>query len=103
MLLKNETKGGNWLQVAVDNAAEGVNRQGVGAQISIYAAGTKGPLLGYGEIAAGYGYSSGQEAVAHFGLGDLKTVDIWVTWPGGKGTMIRTRVAANQRITLQKE
>lgn len=103
LLLKNETKTGNWLQITVNNAALGVNRQGVGAQISVYPVGKKEPRLGYSEIAAGYGYSSGQEAMAHFGLGDVKAVDIHVVWPGRKGQLTKTNIPANQRYTLLKE
>lgn len=103
LLLKNETQTGHWLQVAVDNAAEGVNRQGIGASITIYRPGDSKALLGYGQIAAGYGYSSGQEAVAHFGLGEVDKVDIHVRWPGEKGTLVKRGVAANQRLVLRKE
>ena len=33
-------------------------------------------LLGCREIAVGFGYGSGQEAIAHFGLGDRDAVDV---------------------------
>lgn len=105
-LLKNETKAGNWLQIQVDGAQAGVNRQGIGARISVYPSGSradKSALLGSGEIAVGYGYSSGQEAVAHFGLGDLEKVDIHIQWPGGQGSTTKTGVAANQRLILTKD
>jgi hypothetical protein len=41
MLLRNETKGGNWLQVEV-KGAKGVNRQGVGSRVNVYEAGKLG-------------------------------------------------------------
>jgi|GEM_PF-142278 len=102
LLLRNETKGGNWLQVRLE-APEGVNRQGIGARLKIYKSGRAGDgkaLLGCAEIASGYGYASSQPAVAHFGLGDAKKVDVEVTWPHGKGKFVRTEVEANQGIQL---
>src|SRR6185369_17676708 len=67
LLLRNETKSGNWLDVTV-NGAKGINRMGIGCKVRVYPAGKLGKedaLWGHIEINAGYGYSSGQEAVAH--------------------------------------
>ncbi len=102
MLLHNETPSGHWLQVAVEGS-KGVNRMGIGSKVKIYEAGRlgePGALLGCQEIATGYGYSSSQEAVAHFGLGALGECDVEVILPHGKGRIERLRVKANQRITL---
>jgi hypothetical protein len=101
LLLKNETKSGNWLQVQV--AAKGVNRQGIGALVRIYPAGKLGEptaLLGAKEIAVGYGYASGQEAIAHLGLGTLDACDVEVVLPHGKGRLTQKGVKANQRLTV---
>src|SRR5207253_482267 len=38
MLLRNETRGGNWLDVKVEGG-KGVNRMGVGAKVRVYPAG----------------------------------------------------------------
>jgi hypothetical protein len=72
LLLHNETPGGHWLQVQVEGTT-GVNRQGIGARVNVYAAGKlgeAGALLGCREISVGFGYASGQAALAHFGLGE---------------------------------
>jgi hypothetical protein len=102
MLLRNETKSGNWLDVQVEGA-NGVNRMGVGAKVRVYAAGkrTKEGLLGEREIAAGYGYCAGQEAEAHFGLGNVETVDLQIVLPHGKGQLVQVGVKANQRLTVK--
>jgi len=104
MLLHNETTAGNWLQVAVKGDEEqGINTQGIGSQVRIYAAGKLGApeaLLGMREIAAGFGYASGQEAVAHFGLGEELACDVEVILPHGKGRLARRGVQAGQRIAL---
>lgn len=98
LLLRNETAGGNWLQVQVE--APGVNRTGIGARVKVFAPGGK-ELLGAREIATGYGYASGQPAYAHFGLGSLETCDLEVVLPHGKGKIERKGVKANQRLTLK--
>lgn len=103
LLLKNETQGGGWLDVVVEGS-KGVNRQGVGAVVRIYPAGKLGDaasLLGQKEIAVGYGYASGQEAVAHFGLGELKSCDIEIILPHGKGKIEKQDVAGDDRITIK--
>jgi hypothetical protein len=99
LLLKNETAGGNWLDVTVAGT-DGVNRMGIGSKVNVYAAGKK-ELLGSREIAIGFGYCSGQEAVAHFGLGKVDRVDIEVILPHGKGTLVRKDIPADQRITIK--
>jgi hypothetical protein len=103
VLLRNETPGGNWLQVQVEGSA-GVNRMGVGSRIRIYPAGKLGDaaaLLGCQDISVGYGYASGQAAIAHFGLGSQASVDIDVILPHGKGSLAQKGVQANRRITLK--
>jgi hypothetical protein len=103
LLLRNETPGGNWLKVEVVGGA-GVNRMGIGSAVRVYPAGKAGEaagLLGCKEISTGYGYTSGQEAVAHFGLGKEESVDIEVTLPHGKGKLVQKGVKANQRVTVK--
>jgi hypothetical protein len=103
LLLHNETPGGNWLQVQVFGK-DGVNRMGVGSKVRLYHAGKLGDpaaLIGNQEIAVGYGYVSGQTAIAHFGLGKLDKVDVEVTLPHGRGTRELRNVAAGQRLTVE--
>jgi hypothetical protein len=104
LLLRNETPGGNWLAVRVEGG-DGVNRMGVGARVSVYPAGKLGDAaarLGCREVAAGYGFCSGQEAVAHFGLGTAAAVDVEAVLPHGKGAVVRKGVAANQLLVVLK-
>lgn len=104
LLLKNETPGGNWLDVRVEGGG-GVNRMGVGSLVRVYPAGQlsdAAALLGCREIAVGYGWCSGQEAVAHFGLGKLESVDAEVVLPHGKGTLTKKGVAANRVLNMKK-
>ena len=102
-LLRNETPGGNWIQVIVAGQ-NGVNKMGVGAKVNIYKNGKLGEkdnLLGTQDISVGYGYASGHQAMVHFGLGKHKKVDVEVILPHGKGIITERKVKANQRITIQ--
>ncbi len=103
LLLRNETPSGNWLDVTV-SGTNGVNRMGVGSVVRMYIAGQLGQptgLLGAREISVGFGYASGQEAIAHFGLGATEKCDIEVILPHGKGRRERRGVTANQRLAVE--
>lgn len=102
LLLHNETTGGNWLDVQLEGSG-GINRLGLGAKIRVFPAGKSAPqdLLCEREMAIGYGYCSGQEAIAHFGLGDVKTVDLEIILPHGKGKVVKSGVDANQRTKIE--
>ena len=103
LLLHNETPGGHWLDVQVLGAA-GVNRMGIGARVNIYEQGQLGQraaLLGSKEIAAGFGYASAQEAIAHFGLAERAACDVEVILPHGKGKLQRAGVKADQRLQIE--
>ena len=109
MLLRNETDGGNWLDVGVTGPI-GVNRMGIGSRIDLYESGQVGDeesLIGSRQIQVGFGYASGQEAFAHFGLGSREQCDVLVTYPsrdaGSKPlkTRMLRNVAANQRLLVK--
>jgi hypothetical protein len=53
------------------------------------------------DIAIGTSYASGDEAVAHFGLGRNDRCDVEVRW--GKLRRFRRQVAANQSVTVKLE
>jgi hypothetical protein len=104
-LFRNTSGAGNhYLQIMVDASnAPGVNRHGVGSQVFIYEtgyAGDPGHLLGMQEIQVSNGYSSGTEAIAHFGLGKRESVDVQVVLPWGAGTWTVHDVEANQRLVV---
>ena len=104
LLLANETPGGHWLDVAAKGPT-GVNSQAIGARVHVYPAGKLGDasqLLASRDIAVGFGYASGQEAIAHIGLGELTECDVEVILPHGKGRIEKKRVRVDQRIAITK-
>ena len=77
---------------------------GIGARVKIYTTGQIGQvsaLLGCQDIGAGFGYASGQPAIAHFGLGGETAVDVEVILPHGKGRREQRKVSVNQRLTVR--
>jgi len=101
LLLQNNTPGGNWLQVTV--GGDKTNPMGIGARVRVYKAGELGKpggLIGCAEIAVGYGYSSGQEAVCHFGLAEAETCDLEIVLPHGSGVLQRKGIQVNQRLKV---
>jgi hypothetical protein len=104
LLLRNKTPGGNWLDVNIQ-AKQQVSLSGIGTRIHVYPAGKLGDaaaLIGCREIATGFGYASGQPAIAHFGLGNVDAVDLQIILPHSGGTIERRGVKANERITIEQ-
>ncbi len=101
-LLRNESKSNRWLNVRFVGKKN--NRMGIGTKVFVYQKGhleDKKALLGYQEIAIGYGYASGQVAECHFGLGDAKLVDLQVLPPLGRPIQ-RTNVPTNRNIIINE-
>jgi enediyne biosynthesis protein E4 len=96
-LLRNVSPARNWCEVQVRGRQ--MNRSGIGAKVTVFAA--DGTRMGYQEIRTGYGYASGQPAVAHFGLAAEGTINVRVTFPGGR-TISRNGVRSNQRLVLEE-
>lgn len=85
LLFKNTTPGGHWLTVMVSGNGAKQNTQGIGAVVRAYAPGHIGEpqhLLTRGDIVVGTGYASGEEALAHLGLGKHEQVDLRITFSG---------------------
>ncbi|MBL7222914.1 MAG: CRTAC1 family protein [Candidatus Brocadiae bacterium] len=100
-LFLNRSPRKHWLRVQV--VGKTLNRMGIGAKVALYQPGKLGrpeALIGYQEIGTGYGYCTGQEAIAHFGLGDLALCDVLITLPFGKGSIRRPSVPADRLLTV---
>ena len=100
-LFRNVTPGGHYLRVRVRGDGKTRNAMGIGAVVRTYRAGQAGQaaaLLGRADLAIGVGYASGQEPVAHFGLGEQTTCDVVVTWGSETRTLPATK--ADQTLVL---
>ena len=97
-LLRND--GGNqrnWLAVRTVGTVS--NRDGVGAQISITAGGSRQ----VGEVRSGESYISQNDPRVFFGLGNAIEVElVEVRWPSGRMQRLEG-VAVNQVLTVQEE
>ena len=77
-LLINQSSGGGWLQVKLIGHQS--NRDGVGARVTVRAAGK----TWVGERMGGRSYLSASDPRVHFGLGDVPKIDsVEVRWPSG--------------------
>ena len=96
-LYRNDLKEGNYLQVKLKGNAS--TRSAFGARIQVYS----DSLFINHEIDGGNSsHLSHNSTIAHFGLGNRKTVDsIRVIWPGGETTKI-IDVKTNQRIFIEQ-
>jgi hypothetical protein len=102
VLYRNTSRSGNYLEVAV-RPDSSVNAMGIGARVEVYESGSLGEgsaRIATVEIGTGYGYSSGQEAIAHVGLADRDVVDVRVVLPHGGETRELRGVTKNQRIVV---
>lgn len=100
-LYRNTTPGGHWLTVRVQGSAKGPNTQGIGAIVRAYTVGHVDEpafLLCRADIAVGTGYASGEEALAHLGLGPATHCDLSIQW--NSQSIQQKNVAADQFLTL---
>ncbi|MDP6702504.1 MAG: CRTAC1 family protein, partial [Candidatus Latescibacteria bacterium] len=96
-LLRNEGRGGNWLQVEL--AGQAGNRDAIGARIYLEAGGSRQLR----QIKAGSGFLSTSQRAPIFGLGTALQVEkLEVVWPSG-ARQIHRDIAANQRLQITQK
>ena len=104
-LLRNVTPNAeNYIDIKLD-LAKAQNRNGIGAKVEIFKAGSlrkAEDCLGTQIISVANGYSSGYEAIAHFGVPDNEKVDIRVTMPCNGKVYTATLIKRNQLFTFKK-
>ncbi len=88
--------GNGFLKVKLEGPLN--NQDGIGARISLYAA---GKLQQFFQQKTVRGYLSSVDPVVHFGLGAIKALDsMVVVWPDGKSNVV-TGVQANKTLTIK--
>jgi hypothetical protein len=96
-VLLNRTRAANWLTVRLTGAAP--NRSAIGARVTV----RTGTRTQRRDVKSGGSYQSQSDLRAHFGLGDMKTVDeLSVRWPRGRVDTLRN-VAGNQVLVLEEK
>jgi hypothetical protein len=101
-LFRNETAGPRGLTVRVKSRLPGFNPQGIGATVRAFTAGHAHEaehLLARTDITIGNGYASGEEALAHLGLGTEATCDLVVTWQ--EHVLLHSGAKAGEFVTLE--
>ena len=94
-LFRNDAKNGNWLKVALQGVDS--DKNGIGSRVEIVTAGNR--MIR--EIdGGGSSHLSQNSVIAHFGLGNSKTIDsVIITWPGGHKQLL-TNQPANTLLTI---
>jgi len=87
-LLLNVSKSGNWLEVKAP----------IGSSVKLMSG---GKLIGIQQVYPGYGFSSGQLPICHFGLGKITSVDIEVTLPNGMAKVAKN-TSANRVLEFKE-
>ena len=103
-LLRNISQGAQHYIDVMMNLEDSRNRNGIGAKVEIFQQGQLGNKeghLGTRIISVSNGYSSGTEAIAHFGLPNTEEVDFRITMPAGGKVYEKKNVAANQLFILE--
>ncbi len=103
-LYRNVSQGGHWLTVRVTGSGQNANPMGIGAVVRAYSPGHLGEpehLLARSDIAVGTGYASGEEALAHLGLGEATRCDLRITW--GNKLFDRANAAADKFAVIPVE
>jgi hypothetical protein len=80
------------------------NRNGIGAKVEIFKAGSLGKpevCLGTHIISVSNGYSSGYEAIVHFGLPENEKADIRGTLPCNGKVYTDRKIERNQLFKLK--
>ncbi|RIK79132.1 MAG: hypothetical protein DCC67_10850 [Planctomycetota bacterium] len=89
---------GNW--IAIKTVGSQSNRDGIGAYVTLTPDVNQPGVVYVAEIDGSSSYLSQSEMTAHFGLGDIATIDrIEIVWPSGYRQTLAD-VAVNQRITV---
>ncbi len=95
--ISSKNRSNKYLQIKL--IGEGMNTQGIGAKVWLYAKGKRQ----YEEQMPTRGYQSSVSPVLHFGMADVASVDsLKIVWESGKEQVINN-VKTNQIITIEEK
>jgi len=87
---------GNWLQISLQQ--QGINRNAVGAKISVKSGNTTRSRT----VAVGGGHASGNAGFVHIGLGVAERASIRIQWPDGQWSA-NYRAFANNFLLIDRQ
>jgi hypothetical protein len=89
----------HWIDIRVRSASDPLGPLGLGAKVTVYRAGTH-QILGDDELRTDFGYRSRRDAVLHFGLANVRSVDIRVQGAGLGSPVTVHRVKVDRAVTI---
>ncbi len=96
-LFRNDGARGNWLKVALRGLK--AEKNGIGSRVTVF---SRGRQMIREIDGGGSSHLSQNSTIAHFGLGDVTTVDsVLVTWAGGKQQLL-TNQPVNQLLVIEE-
>jgi len=101
-LYRNTTVGGHWLTVRIASQSATINSMGLGAIVRAFEPGRADEpdaLIFRSDIAVGTGYASGEEALAHLGLGEHARCDLVIHMGSHRQTV--QNVSAGQLLVVE--
>jgi hypothetical protein len=89
----------HWIEIRVRSASDPLGPLGLGAKVTVYKAGTH-HILGYDELRTDFGYRSRRDAVLHFGLAHVRSVDVRVQGAGLGSPVLIHRLRVDRAVTI---
>jgi hypothetical protein len=89
----------HWIEVKVRSASDPMGPLGLGAKVTIYRAGTH-QIIGDDEMRTDFGYRSRRDAVLHFGLGNVNSVDVRIQGDGLGSPVTIRNLSVNRPWTI---
>lgn len=89
----------HWIEIRVRSASDPLGPLGLGAKVTVYRAGSH-QILGDDELRTDFGYRSRRDAVLHFGLGNVDSVDVRVQGAGLGSPVTVHKLNADRAVTI---
>ncbi len=89
----------HWIEIRVRSASDPLGPLGLGANVTVYRAGTH-QILGDDEMRTDFGYRSRRDAVLHFGLANVRSVDVSVDGAGLGSPVTVRNLKVDRAVTI---
>jgi hypothetical protein len=89
----------HWIEIRVRSASDPLGPLGLGAKVTVFRAGTN-QILGDDELRTDFGYRSRRDAVLHFGLAHVRSVDVRVQGAGLGSPVTAHHLTVDRVVTI---